>query len=816
MNYRNLIAITLLTAAPAVLAQKMDTRLSIHVTSVAGDNLEGQTVNLTQTDWQVGYGKNTLDADGNCSMKIYAGPHLLTIDREGFNLLEYPFVVNDGEPEKEISVTLTEKTRDPFALTASTSHDAYTGKDCINFSWNVEPPAFFDDFESYDPFAIKFGEWTGIDADVEAAAPLVGSYQNRGVMQYAQIINPLTVIPTWWYEYPVLRPYSGNQYVGFTRTNSGNANDDWLISPVITPGNENILTFMAKAADQYDERFMVYITTKTDNPVQADFVRLDKSNFETVDYKQWKKFTYDLSEYADTPVKFAIRYVGHAARYGAFMLMVDDVYVGQADMNEAVKSRRVARSPYNVNERFNIYLDGNLAGSTDGYSYTIENVSKGKHKLGVEAVYRSEKSKLSELETEVPDINYAKLDFNVTARSLREADKLDINLIGLGGEGEYRLSTEKGKASIASLAPGRYAVNIDEGAYEPYDEEVEIKEDHSLEITLNDRVIDPYNLTSREEENGLKILWNRSLTFFDSFEEYDDFATGSFGGWKTVDLDRQPVYPIGLGSATNIVSFPGSGVGTNPTAIAPMVFNPWMTEPAMLPTDPAIAAATGDKTVIFFSPQMAQADKWLISPMIEINKNYELSVKAKAYSIYPETIEFGVSEGSDIPDDFTIIAETGEMPSSSWMEYHVSLADYEGKSVRLAIHYTSIDAFLAQVDDFTVGPEDGEGETVDYGNILHFEVSLDGKQVGTTETPEFLLTDLTPGDHTVGVQAVYKESRSQVAELRINVSAVGEITVADKEEILGIYDVNGCEVSADAKGVLIVRTTNGTHKIINK
>ena len=103
---------------------------------------------------------------------------------------------------------------------------------------------------------------------------------------------------------------------------------------------------------------------------------------------------------------------------------------------------------------------------------------------------------------------------------------------------------------------------------------------------------------------------------------------------------------------------------------------------------------------------------------------------------------------------------------------------------------------------------------MDYGNIRHFEVSLDGKQIGTTNTPEFLLTDLTPGDHTVGVQAVYLENRSRVSELHISVSAVGEISVAESEEIIGIYDVNGREVSADAKGVLIVKTTSGTYKMI--
>lgn len=814
MNYRNLIAITLLTAAPAVLAQKMDTGLSIHVTSVEGDDLEGQTVELTQTDWQVGYGKITLDADGNCSLKVYPGPHLLTIDREGFNLLQYPFLVEEGEPQKEINVTITEKTRDPFALNASTTHDAFTGRDDIHLSWNVEPPAFFDDFEDYEPFAIQFGKWTGIDADNEAAAALVGSYPNRGVMQYAQIINPLTVTPTWWYEYPVLRPYSGNQYVGFTRTNSGNANDDWLISPEITPGNENILSFMAKAADQYDERFMVYITTKTDNPTQADFIRLDKTNFETVDYKEWKKFVYDLSEYEGVLVKFAIRFVSHAARYGSFMLMLDDVYVGQADAEGAVKSRRIARSPYNVNEYFKIYLDGNLAETTDEYSVVLKNVAKGKHTLGVEAVYRAGKSNVTEIETEVPDINYSKVKFTAKANSILSPEKIGINLLSLEGEGEYKLTTDNCSAEIASIPPGKYALNVDEGAYEPYDEEIEIDGDREHTITLNDRVIEPYNLTSKQEEEGLKVTWNRSLIFSDSFEDYDDFASGSFGDWKTYDMDNMPVYPIGLGSQTNIVSFPGSGNATNPVAIPPMVFNPWATTPAMLPTDPAIAAATGSKSIIFFSPQMAQADKWLVSPLLDIKNNYILSVAAKAYSIYPETIEFGVSEGGDLPDDFVIIAETGEMPSSSWMEYQVDLSPYAGQTVRLAIHYTSVDAFLAQVDDFTVGPADGEAEAVDYGNIKHFIISLDGEQVATTTSPEYIFTDLTPGDHTVGVQAVYAESMSKIAELHISVSAVGEITVEGDDEILGIYDVNGREVSADAKGVLIVKKTSGTYKLI--
>lgn len=70
-----------------------------------------------------------------------------------------------------------------------------------------------------------------------------------------------------------------------------------------------------------------------------------------------------------------------------------------------------------------------------------------------------------------------------------------------------------------------------------------------------------------------------------------------------------------------------------------MVFNPAKTEPAMVPTDKAMYAPTGDKYVIFFSPQSSQADKWLISPELTIYDGYELQVTAKSYAdTYPETL----------------------------------------------------------------------------------------------------------------------------------------------------------------------------------
>lgn len=70
-----------------------------------------------------------------------------------------------------------------------------------------------------------------------------------------------------------------------------------------------------------------------------------------------------------------------------------------------------------------------------------------------------------------------------------------------------------------------------------------------------------------------EVRWNQDLGFEDDFEAYDDFAT-SFGEWKSVDNDRRVVYPIALGSASNIINFPGACTPDNQVAVAPMVFNP--------------------------------------------------------------------------------------------------------------------------------------------------------------------------------------------------------------------------------------------------
>lgn len=809
---RQLTAVAMLLVAVALQAQTRDYTLTINVTAATGESLEGTTFSLKQIDYSMSYSvsETKLNASGTCVIKVYGGNHELVIKKDGLNTYEETFNVA-GDATKNI--TLTEAVREPFSLDATLIHDAYTGRDDVLLTWNKEKPAFFDDFESYTDWSIKFGDWTGIDGDRQAAAALLGSYMNRGTLQYAQIINPMTVDPTWWYEYEVLRPYSGRQYVGFTRTESGEANDDWLISPAITVGVDNVVRFMAKAADKYRERFEVGITL-VDEPTAKDFTILSSGNYETVTYEQWVPKVYDLSAYSGKTVKIGIHYIGEANRGGAFMLMVDDFYVGQPDGIETASvsllRRAGVRTATASQPTFVTYLDGVESGRTTDCSYTFVGLSDGQHTLGVKAVYQTAETSTSTTTVTIDKSSNVPVHIRVSTNNGASSEGITVNLTNKATSEEYHAVVAEGYASIVSLPAGDYLLNIAEEAYETVERELAISGSvYVYEIRLKERLITPYNLTADVTANAespelidVLLSWNQDLGFADSFETYEDFST-KFGEWTTYDLDNLPVYPIGLGSADNVVSFPGSGTATQPKPAAPMVFNPKMTVPSMA-ADQAILAPTGDKTVIFFSPQRATADKWLISPAQVIREGYEWHVTAKAYSSYPETVEFCISESPE-PANFTVLDQV-QLPEGYWQTYSLDLGAYAGKTVYLGIHYISNDAFLAQVDDFYVGP--GEGGAAGFvGDVQNYSVSLDGNNVGTTQSTDYTFSALQNVNHVFGVAAHYLSGDSEtafynyqaqggVANLeRIGVTVAGTkgaiVVTADSLQTVEVYGATG-------------------------
>ena len=249
--------------------------------------------------------------------------------------------------------------------------------------------------------------------------------------------------------------------------------------------------------------------------------------------------------------------------------MIDDVFIGRLSPAAAKsKALRVMKSAANPNERFEIYVDGVKAGETDDYAYTIEDMADGVHQIAVKAMYVAEESDYAE----------------TTPRF-----------------GEFTST-------------------------------ITVAENNSVAIALVETLVRPFNITADTEQDGnlfnVTLKWNQDLGFTDSFEDYDDFATGSFGTWTTLNLNTQPSYPIGLGSQTNIVRFPGCSTPEAPASVNPVVFNPFATTPSM-ESDYAIHAPDGVKSIAFFGPQQAIADKWLISPALTVGDGYELKFMAE-------------------------------------------------------------------------------------------------------------------------------------------------------------------------------------------
>ena len=127
-----LLLFVLVVCSPLqLLAQKRDMTLTVKVTASTGENLEGQSVNVEQTDYSLNYGTLSLDAQDQCQVKVYAGHHTVSVARRGYTTATAAFNVSK---DTTVSLVLNVQTTTPFALTPTVTHDAMTGKNAINMT----------------------------------------------------------------------------------------------------------------------------------------------------------------------------------------------------------------------------------------------------------------------------------------------------------------------------------------------------------------------------------------------------------------------------------------------------------------------------------------------------------------------------------------------------------------------------------------------------------------------------------------------------------------------------------------------------------
>lgn len=745
-------------------AQNNRYTLKITVTTATGASVSGTPVVLENGYTGVTYNK-TLPENGYLEFSsILGGTYKLTIKKEGLA----PYINNNLvlSADTDLPIVLQENVVTPYGLKSELSYDPQTGKGIADFTWNNDVDAFFDDFESYDDFAISFAPWTGLDLDKASPIPLDITYPHYTDPQYATIFNPAATTPSRL-GYPDMMPYSGLKCIAFIRAN-GKPNNDWVISPKILIKDGDIVSFMAKALgiNFAEEQFRVAVSVKGNTDVN-DFTIISNGNNEVAN-ATWSKFEYDLSAYAGKEIYIAINYMSIYRQ----MLMVDDFFVGRSPSSKIAKLKRIGAATNVTYPQYQVYLDGQLQATQNETGYQVRNISAGAHTLGVKAVYQTIETALQTTSINVDsEDSFASVSAHITTNNGASADGLSVYLTNKDANIIYNETVNNGAISIPYARKGNYELSIQAQNYKTYGKTFTLTEAQSFDIQLEEMIVKPYNLTVDVAKNNgaydATFVWNQELGWRDGFESYPDF-TQNPTPWTGYDLDKVVSYTIGWGfNQGEQYQFPGTGEATGP-----IIFNPSTTVPAMT-ADAAAVAPEGKKYVAFFSAQMSKSNDWLISPPQEIKKDYVLRFMLKSYPALgiSDQINISISETNDVKT-FTVL-DAITPSNENWVLYELPLSDYDGKTVYIGFNYVSYDGFFVQLDDVYVGPST---TNVEMGNVEKYEVYLDGVYKQDLASNSFKFEGLAPNKtYVAGVKSVYKSGISEISELEFSTQAQNSI-----------------------------------------
>jgi len=237
---------------------------------------------------------------------------------------------------------------------------------------------------------------------------------------WAQIEVGTTPLPGWTGGEAFACPEGGNFMTYATwDTGGGSSNDQWLVTPgiLVTPG----LNLSAYMVCWYASSYMDYVevlasTGSQDDPNDFDIV-IDQITFNTIEDEEWAMFTYDLSAFITPGMTAYIAFretVADNLNDGAFVAL-DNVMVGYGarEMPEGFTSGRPAQGSRDLNHvinntpnfntgaaqvieheerhlmHYNVYVDGNLEGTTTELTYDVMGLAAGDYTFGVAAYYSS-------------------------------------------------------------------------------------------------------------------------------------------------------------------------------------------------------------------------------------------------------------------------------------------------------------------------------------------------------------------------------------------------------------------------------------------
>ena len=185
----------------------------------------------------------------------------------------------------------------------------------VGLATNAQSTIFQDNFESYQDFAITgIGGWTMRDVDL-LTTYVIGTtvFPNNGVPKAFQVFNGQTTTPP--IATTTAQDWSGRGGSGkFMCCIAGQpagtitANNDWMISPQMTLGTGNTVSFWAKACTTMyvAEKFSVWVSTTGTLP--ANFTKISAGAAITTPGIAYAQYSYPIpTTYNNLPVYIAIK-----------------------------------------------------------------------------------------------------------------------------------------------------------------------------------------------------------------------------------------------------------------------------------------------------------------------------------------------------------------------------------------------------------------------------------------------------------------------------------------------------------------------------
>lgn len=129
---------------------------------------------------------------------------------------------------------------------------------------------------------------------------------------------------------------------------------------------------------------------------------------------------------------------------------------------------------------------------------------------------------------------------------------------------------------------------------------------------------------------------------------------------------------------------------------------------------------------------ITHSDNWLVSPAIEVNQH--LNLRVKTHSIYAGGSQKGSlllsTSGSEV-SDFTTVLGTYTYTTNEDKEFLVSLADYQGQVVRIALRHHNCSGVLAYLalDEFKIEIAQDSVLVPSYAETLNYTVAIQGLQL---------------------------------------------------------------------------------------